>query len=234
MTLDPGSLPVSEVRWHPSYRIVPTRYPPIQLFEKVADPAHLEDVFLIESLTNTRLRDEAGDLSLVAAEDRVSGPGTSFIMSPFTHLSPDRGGRFSDSTFGAYYASRELNTAIAETVHHRERFLRESHEPLMRLDMRVIRSNLAAPLHDLRGMRAALPEIYDPDDYGRSQALARALRAAGSWGVVFESVRREAGECAAVFRPRALSPAKLAEHLEYLWDGERISEVFYRKRLLRR
>jgi hypothetical protein len=233
MVLNEADLSLADVRWSPSYRVIPTRYPPIQLFEEVADPDQLDDVFLIESLTNTRLRDEVGDLSLVPPGERVSGRGTSFIMSAFTHLSPGRGGRFSDSTFGSYYAAADLRTAVEETVYHRERFLRESREPLMRLDMRVIRSTLKAPLHDLRGMKEKSPEIYDPGDYTHSQALARKLRAASSWGVVYDSVRHAAGECAAVFRPRALSPAKLAEHLEYVWDGERIHDVFYRRRIIR-
>ena len=77
-------IPVTAVRWHPCYRIVPSRFPPIALFEAVADPADLEAVFLIEAMTNDRLREDAGDLALVPAEDRVSGPGTSPIMTAFT------------------------------------------------------------------------------------------------------------------------------------------------------
>mgnify|MGYP006165267067 CR=1 FL=1 len=36
-------------------------------------------------------------------------------MSAFTHVHPD-GGRFSTAKFGAYYAARELPTAIAEAA----------------------------------------------------------------------------------------------------------------------
>ena len=57
--------PTARVQWRPCYRIVPSRFPPIDLFEKVADPADLEAVYAIEAMTNDRLRDEAGDLALV-------------------------------------------------------------------------------------------------------------------------------------------------------------------------
>ena len=88
-------IPTSEVRWTPCYRIIPSRFPPISLFEAVADPADLEAVYAIEAMTNDRLRDEAGELSLVPPEDRVSGPGSSPIMAAFTHLNPV-GDRFTD------------------------------------------------------------------------------------------------------------------------------------------
>ncbi len=96
MTID-----LAHVRWRPSWRIVPSRFPPIQLFERVADPADLEAVAAIESLTNPRLREEIGELSLVPSEDRVSGPGTSAVMAAFTHLNPE-GSRFTDGLFGVF------------------------------------------------------------------------------------------------------------------------------------
>ena len=84
-----GDISTSRVRWKPCYRIVASRFPPISLFEDVADPADLEAVYLIEAMTNDRLREEVGDLTLVPPEDRISGPGTSAIMAAFTHLNPE-------------------------------------------------------------------------------------------------------------------------------------------------
>ncbi len=120
--------------------------------------------------------------------DRVSGPGSSFVMAAFTHR-PPAGSRFSDGSFGVFYAARERETAIAETVHHRERFLREMAPPPTQLDMRVLRCGVRGELHDLRGLVAKWPGVYDPDGYGESQRLGVELRAAGSCGVVFRSGR---------------------------------------------
>jgi hypothetical protein len=49
---------------------------------------------------------------------------------------------------------------------------------------------------------------------------------------VYDSVRRAGGECAAVFRARALSRCRQAQHLGYVWDGARIAAV-YEKKILR-
>jgi RES domain len=224
------TIAVQQVTWLPSWRIIPSRFPPIQLFERVTDPADLDAVLALESLTNDRVRAEVGQLDLIPPEDRVAGPGTSAIMAAFTHLNPD-GSRFSDGTYGVYYAARALETAIAETRHHREQFMRATAQPRMELDMRVYLADLDAPLHDIRGLRETLPAIYAPDDYGASQALGRRLREQHSWGIAYNSVRHEGGECAGVFRPPALRHCRQERHLCYVWDGERISMI-YRKSAL--
>jgi hypothetical protein len=222
--------PIRRVRWSPCYRIVPSRFPPIDLFERVADPADYDAVFAVEALTNARLRDQTGQLELVAPRDRVSGPGASWLMAPFTHVSAP-GGRFSTPAFGAFYAARSLDTAIAETKYHRGRFLRATAEPPMEIDMRVLNVDLEADLHDVRGLGLEHPELYHLSDYSASQALAQRLREGGSWGVVYDSVRDPGGECVAVLRPRVLSNCRQAQHLAYLWDGSNISQV-YQKTLL--
>ena len=222
---------ITRIRWKPCYRIIPSRFPPVQLFERVADPADLEAVFAVEELTNTRVREAAGDLQLVAPEDRVSGPGTSWIMAPFTRVSAP-GGRFSTPEFGAYYAAKELVTAIEETKYHRARFLAYTSEPPMEIDMRVLRANLSGSLHDVRGLQRAHPELYYGSDYSAPQALATKLRAEKSWGIVYDSVRHAGGECAAVLRPPIITHCRQAQHLSYVWDGKSMTHI-YEKRQLR-
>jgi hypothetical protein len=224
------ALPVRRVRWLRSVRIIPSRYPPVDLFERIADPGDFAALQAVESLTNERLRNERDGL-LVPTKDAVRGVGSSYIMAPFTHLNPE-GGRFSDATFGAYYAARDRATAVAESKHHRQVFLARTHEPPIDLEMRVLEARLEGKLHDLRGLRDAHPQAYSPSEYGPSQRLARELRAAGSMGIAYDSVRREGGQCAAVLKPQALSSCRQAEHLIYRWDGTKIAEVF-EKRLYR-
>ena len=217
--------PVTGVEWKPCRRIVPSRFPPIHLFERVTDPADLEAIFELESLTNPWLRDEVGDIRLVPESERVTGPGTSVIMAAFTHLNP-RGSRFSDGTWGVFYAANDLDTAIAETKHHRERFMRETEQSRMELDMRVYLVDLVGDLHDLRGRKGTYPLVYRDDSYAVGQNLARRLRDDGSNGIVYDSVRHAGGECAAVFLPRLLSNCRQERHLCYVWDGTRIATVY--------
>lgn len=221
----PAGPPLADLAWRPCHRLIPSRFPTVGLYDRVADPADLDVVFAIESLTNPRLRQEAGQIHLVPAGQRVTGAGASLIMAAFTHLNP-LGSRFSDGRWGVYYAADSLMTAVAEVSHHRALFMTRTQEPAIDLDMRWIKADLKGRLHDLRVRGEAPPAVLDPDDYTAGQALARRLRDDGSAGIVYPSVRRAEGQCAAVFRPTALSRARAAGHIGLHWDGQRITHWY--------
>jgi hypothetical protein len=218
---------ISRLVWTPCYRLIPSRFPPISLFDRVADPADLDAVFDVENLTNPRLRQEAGDISLVRPDDRVSGPGTTPIMAAFTHLDPE-GNRFSDGSYGVYYATSTLDAAISETRHSRERFLSRTREDAIEVDMRTYLADLDGELHDIRE-RSDLRDVYSPDNYAAGQVLGRELKAADSFGIAYDSVRHAGGACVAVFRPRILSNCIQGPHFCYVWDGARIAKIYEKK-----
>jgi RES domain-containing protein len=219
--------PLERVRWPAATRIIASRYPPIDLYERVSpDPAVWDALIAAEMLTNPRVRDQIGDIRLVPIEERVTGPGASYVMAPFTHLNP-KGGRFSDATHGAYYAAADLPTAVAETSYHFARFAADSADGPRYEDMRVIVGRIDAELHDLTWLDAAdRRRLLDPVDYTASQAFARALRDAGSTGLRYPSVRRADGECVALFRPSAVGVPVQAKHLKYHWDGTAVRRYF--------
>jgi len=224
------TFPLSPVQWRPSYRVVPSRFPPIDLFERVAEPGDWDLLNLLEGETSTRLREEAGAIHMVREEDRRYGPGWTPVMAAFCHFN-GQGSRFSDGTFGVYYCALSEATAIAETRYHAERFLRESSEPPMQLQQRVYLSDLDGTLHDLRGDPNAAP-LLDPDDWRAGQALGRQAWEAHADGIVYPSVRDPDGECAAVLRPPVMSATRQGRHLGYQWDGERIRHVLELKLVL--
>lgn len=213
----------AQVRWNPAYRIISTRFPAVNLFESLAPPEDWEALAQLEALTNPRFLDEVGDLNLVPKAARKGGPGATFLMAPFTHPRP---GRFSTAAWGALYAAEEEATAIAETVHHQSLFCRNSQLGPVDLDVRVLGLAVEGRLHDLR---KGHPECHRPDDYGPSQALAARLRAEGSKGVLYRSVRREGADCVALFSPEAASRCRHLRYLCYRWDGKAISDIFEKK-----
>ena len=98
--------PRRAIDWR-GHRIVPSRFPPVGPWDRIARPEDFEALAEVEALTNPRIRDELGVLALTPHERRVSGPGTTPIMAAFTHLNPE-GSRFSDGTYGVFYAAREV------------------------------------------------------------------------------------------------------------------------------
>jgi len=216
---------VRRVRWAQACRIVPTRYPAITLFDRVADADDFDALYALEAMTNERVRDEVGAVERVAREQRVFGIGSGPIMAAFTHVNT-LGSRFSDGDRGVFYAARERATAIAETRHHHGRFLAATSEGPLHLPMRLYHVAIDARLHDLRPAGAVGNAVYHPDDYGASRALGRRLHAAGSAGVVYRSVRHERGQCAGLFRPDGASRCLHAAYLLYAWDGTQFTDVY--------
>lgn len=213
------------VQWQAACRIVPTRHPSVYLYDRVADAADFDALYALEAMTNERLRDEAGAVHRVAREDRVFGPGSGPIMAAFTHLNP-QGSRFSDGAYGVFYAARDRATAIAETNYHHARFLAATGEGAMHLPMRLYQVAIDARLHDLRPEGAVPARVFDRQRYAQAQALGRELHAAGSAGVVYRSVRRAAGHCVGLFKPRGARACVHAAVLLYAWDGQRFADIY--------
>ena len=218
--IDINLVSISEIRWPRSVRIIRSIFPPIDLFEDIADPADWPLIISAEQKTNPRLMETIGNLDLVPEQRRVAGPGASYLMAPFTHVSTDRPSRFSDGTFGVLYAGNTFEVALFETIHHHGKFMARTDEPAgWTSQFREILLDINAQLHDLRSSTADQSGLLRPDNYEASQALGSQLRATGSNGVVYPSVRYPGGECVGVFYPDCAANPIQGRHLDYHWNG---------------
>lgn len=221
----PKDPPVTHLRWVRACRMIPTRYPSVGLFDRVAAADDLDAVIALEAWTNDRVSAEFGLLHTIPKDEWVTGrPMASVVMAAFCHPAPG-GARFSDARRGAWYAARTLATALAESIHHRSGELAEVGHFDTRMQLRLYHADFSAPFHDVRGGGRRFAHLYRPDSYEESQAFARDLLDAGSNGVVYRSVRHAAGECVACFRPPLVRNVKVAAHFEYRWEGRREPRV---------
>ncbi|MEM8572508.1 MAG: RES family NAD+ phosphorylase [Pseudomonadota bacterium] len=210
------------VTWAKTWRIIRSIHPPIDLFEDIADPRDWEALVSVEAKTNPRLRDQVGALGKVPPERRVSGPGASYVMAPFVHCSPMRPSRFSDGSYGLYYAGDRETVALAETIHHHALFMAATNEaPGWTSDFRALIGAIDQTLHDVD----AVPGALDPEDYSLPQQLGAALRAEGSAGLTWSSVRMPGGACIGAFWPDVIPLPVQGGHYSYHWDGSRVDFV---------
>ena len=221
-----SSIPSRRVRWSAAFRLVPSRYPPISIFERIADPDDWDLLYQLEELTNPRLRQEAGQVSLVPTERRVTGPGATIVMAPFTHASTKRPTRFSAGAYGVYYAGHKFETALREVAYHMGRFYRSTADVPHEEVFRTYKGSIDSIMHDLR--KGDWSAFLDPDpaNYRRPQELGRRLREAGSNGIVYPSVRHAKGECIAAFWPDVVAIPVPTKHVVLKWNGEAVSEWF--------
>lgn len=190
----------------PTHRLIPSRFPPIGLFDTVATPADLEAAMELAGWTNDRLVVER--LRRLPESEWVFGrANASVVMAAFLHVAPG-GGRFNGPDLGAWYAAAALLTAIAEVAHHlrREAFARAVAG--MERVYRCYSARLDGDYKDVRG-RA---ELHAPDSHAESQAFGEAQRARGSDGLLFDSVRHRGGVNIAAFRPSKVLDVTQADH----------------------
>ena len=211
------------VDWPRTFRIIRSIYPPIDLFEDVANPADWEAIAAVDAKINGAVAQSIGDLSKVPARRRVAGEGASWVMAPFVHCSTLRPGRFTDGNFGIYYAGDSERVALAETIHHHQKFMEATGEdPGWTSDFRVLIGAIDRHLHDVD----TVPGVRDPDNYAPSQEEGARLRAAGSDGVTWQSVREPDGRCIGAFWPDVVSIPVQGAHYMYHWDGTRVDQLW--------
>ena len=216
--------PIAHVHWPSATRLIESKYPPIDLFEDIADPADWELLARAEARTNPRVAETIGQLDKLPLERRVAGPGASYLIAPFVHCTPEKPGRFHDGHMGAYYAADSFETALAETVHHQAKRLSDSHEPPGWIsDMRELVGVVQNDFCDITG--DGFDAILSPDDYAASQAFANAVRESGGNGILYPSVRQAGGLCIAALWPNVVSIPRQARHIRYHWDGSRIDMI---------
>jgi len=206
-----------------THRLIPSRYPPVSLFDWVESPEELEQLALLEGMTNDRLVCEYGQIQLVPRHDWIGGPGSTPLMAAFTHFGVSR---FSDGTdYGVYYAGDSLHTAIEETKFHRERFLSASNEPPCLIQMRDYTAQVKQKLITLCDRSYA--EFCSPEmnTYQKTQQLGREIKLQNEWGILYPSARKQQAHCVAIFRPPALTIPVPAGHYDYIWNGDCIDEI---------
>lgn len=196
----------------PSYRLIPSQFPPIGLFETVARAADLEAVMELAGWTNDRL--VADRIQRLPQDEWVYGiPNSSIVMAAFLHAAPG-GMRFNGPDLGAWYAADDLRTAAAEVGHHLRREAHARGVATMARTYRNYAATLLGDYLDIRGEQMLRPEIYDGTSYTASQAFGEQVRSTGGAGILYDSLRRRTGVNIVAHRPRNIRDVVQAEHLE--------------------
>ena len=205
----------------PSYRLIPSQFPPIGLFDTVSRAADLEAVMELAGWTNDRLVAER--IARLPRDEWVFGrANSSIVMAAFLHAAP-AGGRFSGADLGAWYAADTVEAGLAEVAHHlrREAFARR--QPSAKRCFRVYVARLKGAFVDLCGVDD--PQLYDRQDYAASQAFGERQRAAGEDGIVYDSLRFAGGIAICAYRPSKVLDVVQAQHLSVTvrTDGAQIA-----------
>lgn len=206
-----------------THRLIASRWPTVGVFDDCMDQEAVQVALELESLTNDRLADTAALKAIPVAEYAFGQQGATIAMAAFLH---GRAGRFNLGRVGAWYASLDVRTAIAETTHHHEKRLRASSPGFPALiQMRELLSTPDATLTDIREKQEEAPHLYHDSDYGQSQTFGETIRSSGGDGIWFSSVRWRGGQNIVLYKPRLVVPVLQGDHYEYAWERDGTCEV---------
>lgn len=196
----------------PSFRLIPSKFPPIGLFDTVSTAADLQAVMELAGWTNDRLVAER--LARLPQSEWVFGrPNASVVMAAFLHVAPG-GMRFNGPDLGAWYAAADLTTAVAEVGHHLRREAQATGAAALVRTYRTYTADLAGSYLDIRGQQASRPAVYASDNYAAGQALGEGIRAGGGDGLLFDSLRHAGGVNVVAHRPRNALNILQTDHYE--------------------
>lgn len=189
--------------------------------------AVFDDLAELESATSGRLHAQRTGLPDLRPQELVFGHAShTLINAAFTYTRPG-GNRFNGPERGAWYCAFEPETALAEVGYHLTRALADVGRFDNRTDYSELLADFIGPFHDLRGLDPPPPSLgADPaDGYPAGQSLARDLRAAGGNGIVYPSVRRQAGTCLVAFDPTLVQNVRQGAIWHLAWRGTPAPEV---------
>lgn len=215
-----SSLPILVGENVRGYRLVNSKFPPIALFDDVANAQDFEILFHAQARTNPRILNELGRLDLIPVDEIPFGiTGCSYATAPFTHINPD-GSRFSDGRFGVLYVADEMETAVAEVSHHQSRYWSKVQGlSFERFVFRGLSCRFTdASMHDATGIAMNDP-IYHDDDYSSAQMLGREAKRTKCAGLRYNSVRAPGHLCWALLTPSVVTSIIQTAHFEMIWNG---------------
>jgi len=221
------TLPLKRFREKTAHRLVNSKFPPIAIFDDVADNDEFEALFRLQARTNPRLLDEVGAIRLIDPARRPFGiPGSNYALAPFTHINR-LGSRFSNGEFGILYAAEHMETALCETHYHQQRYFQTQLRGLKydRIVMRGLKLKFSAALFNIRTPKIEQYGWYHPDDYRAARQLGAAIKRADRDGLWYDSVRKPGTSCYALFSPHLIKSVVQTQHYEFVWNGERIDAV---------
>jgi hypothetical protein len=227
-----GLPPVTQLRRFDTRRLLPAKYSVNyeSVLTRIADnDEQLQQIFELDNATNTRLEAEENLRPGITQRELVFNiPHYRIINAAFTHPHP-LGARFSTNQRGAWYAAFELATAKAEVMFHKSvEFAEINWSEREELQYDEYLADFTGSFHDLRSeaqpdaKQGPFSACLEPASYVASQKLAVELLDHGSLGVIYPSVRRQAGTCIACFRPSVVANVRKGSRFRMSWTPNRV------------
>lgn len=204
------------ISWNQTgYRLIPSRFPPVSIYEGLVANDLIDSLVEIENLTNPRLKaiQRLTEAANGAAPHRLQN----WNHAPFAYANPE-GSMFFGADRPCLELAADKQTALAVSVARRQRFLARTEEPAVGLDMRMLSTPVTGVFLDLRPLGARLSQA---DRRSLGETIPHDIH-----GVLYTPPERVSGHCVAVLSGSVLGRTVQANHYRFLWNGARMVSLY--------
>jgi len=212
-----AELPAIQLNGDIFYNLIPSRFPPIPVFDRISSESHNE-IAELESQTNPRLKEKHAMLGGVEATDTEAPAVQNWNHAPFAYRNPE-GSRFFGPDKPALELAGDRQTALLMAVTGRERFLSRTSEAPIDLEMRELCRPVKGNFADLR----ASGPIHDKD---QRIELGLEVFDARFDGLLFHPPERPSATCITVLTNKAFDRAAQGRHFKFLWNGANVDTIY--------
>ncbi len=202
------------------FRLIPSRFPPVDLYERFGSVELAEAAKKIDSRTNPRLEylKRAG---IPASEAEQRSPRyQSWNLAPFAYPNPE--GTFLTPPFiGVMELQTTKRDAIAVAILRREEFLSRTSEPPLDLDMRALSLHLSGGFVDLGNSMA---QDSPHNRWEKGKYIAEMPDVAGA--VFFHPIAKSVRTLALLNQDFIKHLSVQGAHFRFVWDGKKIRSVY--------
>lgn len=200
------------------YRLIPSRFPPVEVYQRLGAPEFGELAKRIEDLSNPRLKARSWAISMGGAPE-TSPAVQNWNQAPFAYPNPE-GSTWLSEAFSVLEVAGSKRGALARAVLRREMFLARTDEPAMGVDMRMFVTPVAGEFVDLTGEPSKL-DIKERRKLGADLYAKESIK-----GILFTPIEHPKLRALAIFQADVLGRTVQSEHYRFVWDGQRIVSVY--------
>lgn len=208
----------SRIPWvKDGFRLIPSRFPPVSVYEGLVADDRIESLVEVENLTNPRLQSaqrlKAASLGIPEDSPRLQN----WNHAPFAYSNPE-GTRFFPPERPCLELSDSPQTALAVSVARRQAFMSQTNELAIGLDMRMLKTPVSAKLIDLRGYGTEL---------SREERLSIGTQIPrDADGILFRTPERPSATCVGILKTELLGRTLQTIHYRFEWNGTRIARLY--------
>jgi RES domain-containing protein len=200
------------------YQLIPSRFPPVDVYERLELPELRAAALEIEQRTNPRLAAMKHIETAPKPGDKATHQFQNWNHAPFVYKNPE-GSHFLGPAYGVAEMAADLTAALLFALHRREEFFSRTKEEAMGQDMRVLCRRVTGKFTDLTGLDPGLPQ---PERWKIGQKLCDD----GATGIVYRRPDYADHRFLCVFDGSVLGRALQGAHYRFVWDGKTVKSIY--------